>query len=482
MTLASCFLGAGTGTSPNASLKKLIEETERLKKDPDLAHASWGYCVKYAAKDSVLASYNSQLSLVPASTLKILTTGAALFMLGPQYKYETQLQYDGVLDSVSGVLDGNIYIKGSGDPSLGSAYFADKKDTLGLPAKWAALIRAKGIKKVTGCVVGDDDAFESEMIPSTWIWGDMGNYYGAGACGLSFMDNKYTVYFKSNIIRAQPATVKRIVPEIPGLSLKNNVTSGPANSGDNAYIYGAPYSYERYMTGTIPVGKDDYDVEGSMPDPAMFCAWSLKNALEKAGTKVEKGATTRRLALDSIKGFGRNTIYRHLSPELSKIVYYTNMKSNNHYAESLLKTIALAKNGWGEDNAGTDLVLNLWASKGVPVKGIYMNDGSGLSRANAISPEAETEVLRAIAADTTVFRAFYNSLPPAGAFAEGTFADNNMRVKSGYITRARSYTGYVKNRKGKLLAFSVILNNYDCSPAEARVKLGKLMVLFSELE
>lgn len=460
--------------------QKLYAEVDRLRKDPDMAHASWGLCVMKAAKDTVIASYNPDASLVPASSLKVLTTGAALALLGPKFRYETLIQYQGKLDTVAGVLNGDLVIKGSGDPSLASGYFKDKKDTVPLTDKWAAAIRAKGIRTITGAVIGDDRVFESEMVPATWIWGDMGNYYGAGACGLSFMDNKYTVYFNSPAGEGQGVTIAKIVPEVPGLRLQNLVVTG--GSKDNAYIYGAPYSYDRYVTGTIPAGRTNYDVEGSMPDPAWYCAWSLARSLEKAGVKVTKPPSCTRLALDTVKSGPRTTILKHLSPELEKIVHYTNMRSNNLYAESLLKTIAFAKTGYGDDDTGIGLVTAYWASKGVDVKGIFMNDGSGLSRANAISAKAEAEVLRALSADSVQLKRFMNTLPFAGAFAEGTAAEKNMRFKSGYITRARSYAGYVKNPKGELLVFSLIFNNYDCGPAEARVKMEKLMLLIAALE
>src|SRR3989344_4218230 len=180
-----------------AQKSKLNAEIETLKKDKALQHATWSICVMNTKKDTAIAEYNSHVSVVPASTLKIVTTAAALSILGSDFIFETQILYDGVFDSTSGILKGNIYIKGGGDPTLGSEYFKDKKDSLTVIEKWAIILKAKGIKKIEGAIIGDASIFEDNMIPAQWIWADMGNYFGAGACGLTYNDNKYKIFYKS---------------------------------------------------------------------------------------------------------------------------------------------------------------------------------------------------------------------------------------------------------------------------------------------
>ena len=166
-------------------LETLKAEIYKLQDDPDLIHGVWGICVLDVKKDSVMADYNSGTGLVPASSLKVVTTAAALSLLGENYRYETRIQYDGILDSINGILYGNLYIRGSGDPSLGSKYFIKEKDTVQLSHKWAGLLVAKGIRKIEGAVIADPTIFDPHDVPDTWIWGDMGNYYGAGAGGLA---------------------------------------------------------------------------------------------------------------------------------------------------------------------------------------------------------------------------------------------------------------------------------------------------------
>ncbi|HSH67196.1 MAG TPA: D-alanyl-D-alanine carboxypeptidase, partial [Bacteroidia bacterium] len=170
---------------------------------------------------------------------------------------------------------------------------------------------------------------------------------------------------------------------------------------------------------------------------------------------------------------------------LDKIVYWTNMKSINLYAEHLLKFISYKKTGLGMETKGIQIITNYWKERGVDISGFSMNDGCGLARANVITTKTEVQILSKMVKDKN-FDAFYKSLPIAGKsgslgnIGDGTFAENNLRAKSGYISMARGYAGYVKNRKGDLLCFSVLVNNYECSPTEMKRKLEKLLIAIAE--
>lgn len=466
---------------------KLNTEIEKLKTDVALKHAVWSICVMPVKKDTILAEYNSHISLVPASTLKIVTTGAALSILGGNFKFETKLQYDGIFDSLTGTLEGNLYIVGGGDPTLESEYFKDKNDSLSTTDKWAALIKKKGIKKIEGAIIGDASIFDDNMIPPQWIWADIGNYFGAGACGLSYHDNKYTLYLKSGSPGSK-VVITKTIPQIDGLQLVNNATSN--GNDDNAYIYGAPYSYYREVQGTIPANKNNYEVEGSIPDPALFCAQTLEQSLKAVGIKIIQKATTVRALKEKKNNYiitNKHTLYTHYSPMLNEIVYWTNFKSNNLYAEHLLKYIAYKKDGIGRENEGTEIITAFLEKKGIDIGGFFMNDGCGLSRSNVITTKTETQILRMMAKEKN-FTSYYKSFPIAGKigpldnFCEGTLAKDNLCAKSGYITRARGYAGYVKNKKGEMLCFSLLANNYECTPQEMKKKLEKLMIAIAEME
>jgi D-alanyl-D-alanine carboxypeptidase/D-alanyl-D-alanine-endopeptidase (penicillin-binding protein 4) len=457
------------GTNPG--LAKLKSEVDKLKKDPDLSHGVFGIYVLDIKKDSVLVDYNGSMGLVPASSQKTLTTAAALCILGENYKFETKLEYDGTLDSVKGVLKGNLYIHGSGDPSLDSKYFKKEGDSSSIVVKWAKWLAAKGIKKIEGAVIADASVFEDEMTPSTWIWGDMGNYYGAGACGLTYRDNSYTVYFKTNGA-GDSAKIKRTDPYIPGMNIINYVKAG--GSSDNCFIYGAPYSDSRYATGMVPPNQSEFDVNGSMPDPSWFCAWSLDSALTISGISViQKPTTVRSLKLaKQYKPASRKLLYTEYSPPLSQIVYWCNRRSINLYAECLLKAISVKQKGYGGEDAGDDALTEYWQGKGMSTGGMHLNDGCGLSRWNSVTCKQFATLMKLMSKESC-YKTFYTSLP---------VQSTAVSAKSGYINRVRSYTGYATKKNGDLIAFAIIANNYDCTAPQMRIKLEKVMDAISEVE
>lgn len=483
LLLFLCLLQTDFVYSQNA---KLNAEIENLKNDISLKNAAWSVYVLNNKTSAVIAEYNSNLSLVPASTLKIATTGAALGILGSDFIFETKLEYDGAFDAATGFLNGNLYITGGGDPTLQSHYFNYKNDASTLVEKWAIILKEKGIKKIEGAIVGDASIFETNTTPSEWIWGDIGNYYGAAASGLSYMDNKFTINFRSEAL-GRATTINSIDPPIQDLQLINNVTA--AGKTDSAFIYGAPYTYYRIADGTIPPYQKNYEVEAAMPDPTLFCAQALQDALKNNGIAVSEKATTLRLLNDLSKYTNkkRTTLYTNASPSLDKIVYWTNFKSLNLYAEHLLKYLSYKKTGLGKEADGTAIVIDYWKKKGVDVSGFNMLDGCGLARANTITTKTQAQLLQTIAADNT-FTAIYNSLSVSGnaghlaSFGNGTIAANNLRAKSGYLTRVRGYTGYVKNKKGDLLSFAVLANNYTCSPYAMKIKLEKLLTAIAATE
>ncbi len=443
-----------------ADVKIRIEE---LKLDPDLAHASWGLCIIDAAKDSVVAQYNSEMGLTPASSMKTITTGAGLALLGEDFKWKTEVYYDGTIDSAGGILHGNIYIKGGGDPSIGSKYFP-RSNPDSLFYFITKKIESLHVKKINGRVIGDASVFENEMIPVTWIWSDMGNYFGAGASGLTVHDNLYTIYYRSSA-NGDTVRAEKMVPDVPHLKIKHYVTAG--GTSDNAYIYGAPYSNERYVTGTIPANKTHFGVDGSIPDPPYYFAWKLDSALEKNGiTTKSSPATIRQLKLDGKKGtYNGKKIAEWQGESLKDVVAMTNRYSVNLFAEHILKTIAWKKNGFGSEDAGTQVLTDFWKLKGVDTKGMYLNDGCGLSKWNSITPRQLAEILRLVSKENFFKTSFYPSLP---------YISPTMSAKSGSFTRVRSCAGYF-TQKDKLYSFAVIFNNFDCAPQDMKDKLDTLL-------
>jgi D-alanyl-D-alanine carboxypeptidase/D-alanyl-D-alanine-endopeptidase (penicillin-binding protein 4) len=467
-------------TSHNAFSQKIGDFIEDLKHETELQNASVGLCILDAQTGSVIGEYNSKLSLTPASTMKIITTASALQLLGKDFRYETAIQYTGTFDKASGTISGDLIIKGSGDPSLNSEYFRKPEDSLFIAAKWAAALKEKGVKKITGQLVLDVSCFE-EDIPGTWVWGDLGNYFGAAPHGLSYNDNKFYIVFKPGAKNGDSTFVSKTVPYLDNVTIKNYVKVG--GSEDNAMVYRAPYSNDIQINGTIPVSAKPLSIEGSLPDPSLLLAKHLQHVF--ATQEIElKNKEALKVTAHNKKQYDkpRTTLYVYKSPTLEKMVFFTNLHSNNQYAESFFKTIALKKGSWGSTYQGMSAVTAHLKSKGFDVNGLFINDGSGLSRSNGVNAEHLAKILFMMNTDSVNKNAFVNSLPIAGVsgslrtLGKGTALENNFRAKSGYITRARSYAGYLKTKSGKDICVSLIINNYNGSPADAKKKMEQIFL------
>ncbi|MGZ3865912.1 MAG: D-alanyl-D-alanine carboxypeptidase/D-alanyl-D-alanine endopeptidase [Bacteroidia bacterium] len=451
-----------------------------LKKEPELQNASVGLCVMDAQSGAVLCEHNSKLSLTPASTMKIITTASALQMLGKDFKYETLIQHNGTFDKTTGVLNGDLIIKGSGDPSLNSEYFRKPEDSLFIANKWASILKEKGIKKITGQLILDVSCFE-EDIPGTWVWGDLGNYFGAAPHGLSYNDNKFYIVFKPVTKNGDSMFISKTVPSVDGLCFQNAVKAG--GNDDNAIVYRAPFSCNVTIHGTLPVSSKPQSIEASLPDPSLLLAKHLRIAM--AAQEIEfKNAEPVKVTWHNKKQYDkpRSTLYVYKSPTLEKMVYFTNLHSNNQYAESFFKTMAFKKGSWGSTYQGITTVTNHLKSKGFDLNGLFINDGSGLSRSNGVNAEHLAKILYMMNADSLNKTAFFNSLPVAGvsgslkSLGKGTALENNFRAKSGYITRARSYAGYMKTKSGKDICISLMINNYNGTPSDAKKKMEQIFL------
>jgi len=462
---------------PLVSLAQLSAFAEEWKKDKDLKNASIGFYVMTASGAEVIAEYNASQLLVPASTLKIVTTSAALNLLGANYRYETRIYYTGNYNKTTGVLNGDLVIVGSGDPTLQSDNFVKDKELV--TDKWAKILKEKGLKELHGAIIGDASYFD-KTIPSNWIWEDISNYFGAVPCGLSYRDNKFTVLYNTG----EKGGEAKITGYLPAY-LNNTITLISdviaTGSEDQAYAYGDPFSFTKEIRGTLPPNKTNYEIEVALPDPALLCAENLYTSLLQAGVKCQ-GVQIRSNYTKAEEQVSRQLIYTHHSPNLEKIVYFTNIKSNNHYCETILKTL-----GKGKSEPGLKVVKNYWLTRGLDSNEIYMEDASGLSRINTVTPRFQAHLLSKVYRDSVCYKHFNSSLPLAGKqgsmsnIGKGKLIENNMRAKTGYITRARAYCGYVKTKSGKDLAFSLIFNNYNCSARVAKLKMEKFLIALGEL-
>lgn len=459
---------------------------DQLAADPVLQAQGFGMTVMDVKSGKVIAQHQKDKGLIPASSLKVIVTSTALAKLGADFRFKTELQYDGDITS-DGTLQGNIYIKGFGDPSLGSDQFGKTKNLDLLMKDFVQQIKAAGIKRIEGKIIGDASYFGTQVDGRSWLWEDIGNYYGAGAWGLNIHENRYFLTFRQSPKLGAIPEIEEVNPHIPNLLHLNEVQSAEKNSGDNAYIFGSVYNYTRFIRGTIPVGNDPFTIKGSIPDPPFFAAYYLMKKLEEAQIVTQKKASS--LFEAERKGFKsakRTVIYTHQSPSLKDIVEITNIKSINLYCEALLRYLGKAKKGEGTAEKGLEVVHEFLKKRGFNNDAFFLEDGSGLSLFNTVSSFQMASVMRMIAQDKKLYNDFLPSLSVAAKSGSlkymfrGSSASGRIKAKSGGMKRVRSYTGFVETKSGQLLAFSIICNHFTCESSTMRRKMEKAMLRMAD--
>jgi D-alanyl-D-alanine carboxypeptidase/D-alanyl-D-alanine-endopeptidase (penicillin-binding protein 4) len=435
---------------------------ERLLSDSSMLHASVSLYIADTESEEVVLDYNAVKSLTPASVMKLVTTAAALELLGPLYTFKTVIGYTGVLNKRTGKLTGDIVIKGGGDPCLGSPYFTDHyKD---FPDSWITEIKKAGIKKIEGRVITDDSYYDFQPVPAKWLWEDAGNYYGAGAYGLSVFDNTYEIRFMTDA--DSRLVVKEIRPEECSTEFANWLTA--AGTSDEGYVFAAPYSTYGWLAGTIPSNLDGFVLKASVTDPPMLMAKMTDRKLRAAGITIsEEPATFRSKQITN--GGSLVQIAEINSPTLSEIINVLNHESVNLYAEHLVKELGKKYTGKGSTEAGVQIIKEFLNNSGVGTEGMFIEDGSGLSPLNSINARGLAGLLYFMKINGKHFPDYFNSLPDAGKngtlknyFRDPVF-DSRLKAKSGSMTRVRSYAGYITTISGRQMVFSIIINNYTGS-------------------
>lgn len=475
------ILVAQETTKPSNSIQTYAET---MMTDSQLKHAVFGFYVKDMTSGTVIADYNSELSIPSASTMKLVTTATAYQTLGRGYRFKTSIMYSGTLDTLNGIIHGDLYLIGGGDPTLGSRYFNKDGHERDFLTTWVDSLYALGIRKVTGKVIADASIYHYDGAPSGWVWGDMGNYYGAGPSGLTIFDNMLEFHFKTGASAGDSTWIHCVTPYVPEINIRNFVKAADSKS-DDAYVYGAPYSLDWFVRGSIPKGQEDFVVKASMPDPEFIAALEFDYALEQRGIDVTYAPTTFR-ELDRDIPFVKpelTSLIVHESPSLGSITSITNQQSINLFAEHILCQISVNSAGYGSTHNGTLVCTNYWKSK-IDATGLFMTDGSGLSRSNAISAKFLVDMLTYMNSSKNA-SSFKETLAIAGkkgtmaGIADGTTADGRVYGKSGTMTRIKSYAGYVDSSSGKKLAYAMIINNHACSSSQLKKYFENLMIKMS---
>ena len=453
-----------------------------LLQAPYMRGASFSLVVKDVQEGRTVYSYDTDRLQSPASVLKTVATATALEILGEDYRYPTTLEYDGILEN--GTLEGNLYIKGSGDPSLGSSHFAPGQNKF--LSTWIAALQKAGIKHITGSVTSDESIFDTEGVSIKWLREDMGNYYAPGSYGISIFDNMYKLSLQTGAAGTRPV-LKGTEPDIPFIRFKNYLKAAPVSS-DSAYIIGAPLDDVRYLYGVLPANREAYVLKGDIPDPALYLARYLTDQLQQKGIRVDGSPSCYRIEVEENrwKKGERKEIVTTYSPTLREIASVCNHVSHNLYADALVKTVGLQYKPRRNEmissfGRGVQVVKEYWEKKGLDVFPLRMNDGSGLAPADKVSAGFMGELLVYMATESAVSDAFIASLPQAGIegsvrnFLKGSKLQGKARLKSGGITGVRSYAGYI-TKDGKTYAVAVFSNNYSCPMSRMTRALEKLLL------
>ncbi|MDD2995062.1 MAG: D-alanyl-D-alanine carboxypeptidase/D-alanyl-D-alanine-endopeptidase [Paludibacter sp.] len=440
--------------------------------NPLLKNANISLLVKDLKSNKSLYSFRANNSAVPASTMKLVTTATALEMFGPDFRFSTTLEMDGELKD--GVLNGNLIIRGGGDPTLGSAKMGDQD----FMNKWVQAVKSAGIKKINGRIIANTSIFDQQVVNPRWIWEDMGNYYAPGIHGISYLDNTFRLILKSGKV-GTPTEIVRAEPEIAGMSFQNYVMSASIGY-DNAYFYGEPFSGSRTLFGEIPANKDEFAVKGDIPNPGLLLAQHFHAALLASGLEIQEFPL-----VDLFNTKTANVIYTHLSVTLSEIITETNVKSNNHFAEYLFKYLGTKRTIPATNKAAMIAIESFWRQRGLPVEQLFQNDGSGLSPNNGVSAAFFVDLLTYMRKESKYSDAFYKSLAVSGKSGTLTsfLAKSNLKgkvfAKSGTLSRVKSYAGYVET-ESTTLAFAIIVNNPNGSSSEVVKKMEQFLIDISK--
>ena len=469
MVLAFAASGFAQGGAQNYINK-------HLKTDPNFRNA----VIAILAVDengNTIAEWNSEMPLLTASTMKTISTGVGLNVLGKDFKYRTQVAYTGEIKD--GVLNGDVVIIGGGDPTLGSA------DTIAFSIDsifgvWTKAIKDAGIARIEGNVVVDDSYFERELMPDSWSWGNFGASYGSAPSGLSFHENlqKFKLVPGKNV--GDKVQVKAIYPQVPGLEIVNEMTTGEKGTGNRAGYYVQDMKCASQYVGTIGVDRGAVYETNSNRFPHLSCGFHFREYLVENGIDcLPEIIDAKYYACDA----PRTVVAETYSPELWEIVTVTNRVSNNMFAETILKTIGKELTGVGSYDSSFVALKRVLKDMGVNTTGFTQEDGSGLSRQNYVSPKFFCNYYGKMQ-ESGIFAEFFNSLPvPGGPGTLKSVLKNEdqkikgrIHAKSGSLANVRCYAGYVQgNKKYGLVRFAILTNNYAVPTSQMQPKIEGFM-------
>ena len=474
--LAGCLLvvAVAAGSEPDAaSLRRGLDAVLDRRV---LSPVFWGVEVRSLKTGTVLYARNASKAFRPASTLKLVTTAAALDTFGPGERLRTTVETAGRLDA-SGRILGDLLLVGRGDPTLGGGRHGDGQPLRAFEAMADAL-RAAGVRVVEGRVVGHEGLFAGERRGNDWGWEDLTWSYGAEVSALSFNDNAVGLKISPGEQPTDPAVVDLAPPSRYYRVLSSVITAPPGSKTDLRLIRDLGANVIR-LSGSIAIGDEPWQGWVALEDPARFAATVFREVLEARGIRVTGDIATSGAPLPA----GLRELAAHEGPTTAELIRIVNKESRNLQAEATLRLLGARLSGEGSAAAGHIALDEFLRRIGVRTQAWGIEDGSGLARSNVVTPAGLVDLL--VAMDRHPHAAtFRASLPVAGtdgtlkARMRGTPAEGRLQAKTGTLALVNALAGYVTNSEGERLAFAALANG-QVKQADAQAALDAIGILLA---
>lgn len=475
---------------PSALTKKQAAKfalrAEALLGSGPTGKGEWGLLIVDAGTGETLYQQNADGYFLPASNMKLFTTALALAKLGPEYRFHTTLETRGKV--ANGVLTGNVVLVGRGDPNLSNRKFPyqRKEEFDGTPQKVLAELAdgvvAKGVREISGDVIGDDSYFPRERYPSGWEIDDMVWEYGAAISAIVVDDNTVTLTLTPG---NQPGSAVQATasPATPDFVVQNEVTTTAADVKSDLTLTREPGASLVVVKGTMPAGGAPRKLVLAVEEPAQHAAVLLKHLLEDRGVRIDGIARVRHDAPKT--GEDPTVLAEHVSVPLGEAVKLINKISQNLHTEMLLRTVARQSGMWATPDDLMKVPQDFYASAGIDPEDVVQSDASGLSRHDLVTPRAIVALLK-FAQSQPWFATYYDSLPVAGV--DGTLEDRmkntpaagEIHAKTGSVEHVRTLSGFAETLRGRRLIFSFLSNNQGGRNHEAADALTGLCVAMLE--
>jgi serine-type D-Ala-D-Ala carboxypeptidase/endopeptidase (penicillin-binding protein 4) len=473
-----------------AQVARFTARAEALLGTGPISKGAWGLLIVDEKSGETLYEQNADKYFVPASNLKLFTTALALAKLGPDYKFRTTLETHGTL-SPEGTLTGDLILVGRGDPNLSNRKFPFelKEEFDGPPekvlAELADALPAKGVKEISGDVVGDDSYFPRERYPSGWEIDDMVWQYGAAISAIVVDDNTVTLTLTPGE-RAGDPVQSAIAPATPDFTVENDVVTSAAEVKADLTLTREPGTHLVVVRGSLPAKTAPRKLVLAVEEPAQHAASLLATLLADRGVKIAgKARAVHVMEASAATAPPRTVLAEHVSVPLGEAVKLVNKISQNLHSEMLLRAAARQNGLWSTPEELEKFPEDLYAAAGIFAGDVAQTDGSGLSRRDLVTPRAIVTLLK-YAKEQPWFEAYYASLPIAGEDGsledrmKSTVAAGKIHAKTGSLEHVRTRSGYAETPGGRRLIFSFLSNNMGGKNHEATDALDGLCVAMIE--